>query len=93
MATNNFSSNSLSVLSPFTSASVVTPSDTVDLAQVTRGLQAHRSGNHNDVAISVIMMNDTSPVTLYIPNGQPIALRVKRVLVTGTDATSVVALY
>jgi hypothetical protein len=93
MPTNSFSSNSLSVLSPFTSASAVTPSNTVDLDQVTRGLQAHRSGGHAHVAISVIMMNDTSSVTLNIPNGVPIALRVKRVLVTGTDATSVVALY
>lgn len=93
MALNQFSGNSLSVLAPFTSAVVVTPNDSTDLAQITRGLQAHKSGNHSHVAVSVILMNDTTPVTLNVPNGYPFALRVKRVLLTGTDATSVVALY
>lgn len=93
MAANNFSSNSLSVLSPFTSAEVVTPDDVTDLAQVTRGLQVHRNGNHTHATINVLMMNDTTPVTLNVPNGYPFALRVKRVLATNTNATSVVALY
>lgn len=75
------------ISAPARSAAVVTPSDTVDLPEVTRAL-------HIDVAgdIAVIMADDTTSVTLKDVGGD-VAYMVKRVLATGTTATDIVALY
>lgn len=73
--------------SPATRAAAITPNDNADLPNVTRFLLVGVAGD-----VSVIMANDTSAVTLKLPAGiHP--LRVKRVRVTGTVATNLVALF
>lgn len=69
-------------------AIAVTPSDTVDLATVPRG--GLFIGVDGDIA--VIMADDTASVVFKNVSGF-IPLMVKRVLATGTTATSIVALY
>lgn len=69
-------------------ATVVTPSDTADLATVPRG--GLFIGVDGD--ITVIMADDTASVVFKNVSGF-IPLMVKRVLATGTTATSIVALY
>ena len=68
----------------------VTPSDTVDFTQGTaKALWIGGAGN-----VSVIAENDTVPVILTAAAaGQLIPLRVKRVRVTGTTATAIVAFF
>lgn len=68
----------------------VTPSDTVDLAAgIAKALWIGGAGN-----VRVIAENDTVAITLTAAAaGQLIPLRVKRVLATGTTATSIVAFF
>lgn len=91
--TNNFSQTDAGVVAPFTRAVAVTPNDTTDLAEVTRGINVHKGtgGSYTDVA--VIFSGDSAAVTLTIQTGTIVPIRVRRVLATGTDATRVVALY
>ena len=69
-------------------AFAITPDDATDLSFATRGIIVAVSGN-----VSVIMQNDTDPVTVYLAAGVQHALNVKRVRSTGTTATGIVGLY
>jgi len=67
----------------------VVPSDTVDLASPsTGGLCVGVDGD-----ICVILLDDTTPVTLKNRVAGDWPYVVKRVLATGTTATNIVALY
>lgn len=67
----------------------ITPSDTVDLLQPTRGLYIGGAGN-----VNVIFAGDTAATLLIAPAlGVPLPLRVKRVLAASTTATGIVGLY
>jgi hypothetical protein len=92
-ATNNFSSTDAAILAPYTDAVAITPSNTVDLAQVTRALHAHGAGSHHDVAVTLANDPDGTSVVLSIAKGDVLPIRVKRVWVTGTTATTIVGLY
>ena len=93
MPTNNFAQNHLSTLAPYTRAVAVTLSDTVDLVEIPRAINVHKSGS-TSVAVKVTMAGDTVPVTLNISEATTLPVRVSRVWLTGTDASaSVVALY
>jgi hypothetical protein len=75
--------------SPATRAVAITPHDSNDLADVTRGLYVGVSGD-----VRVILAGDTSAVTLTgLAAGMVHPLRVKRVLSTSTTATGIVGLY
>lgn len=91
--TNNFSQTDQSVVAPYTRAVAITPNDTTDLAEVTRGLNVHKGTGGATTDVAVIMAGDSSAVTLTIECGYIVPLRVRRVLATGTDATRVVGLY
>lgn len=70
-------------------AAVVTPSDTVDLAFVSRALYVGGAGN-----ITVIMAGDGSTVLFSaVPAGLVLPIRVNRVKATGTTATLIVAMW
>lgn len=75
------------ISAPARSAFAVTPSDTEDLAEVSRALHIGVAGD-----IAVIMADDTTPIVLKDVGGD-VAYMVKRVLATGTTATDIVALY
>lgn len=69
-------------------AAAVTPSDTLDLERVTRGLYIGASGN-----VTVVMEIDDTQVTFVgVPAGSILPIRVRRVMSTGTTAGSIVAM-
>jgi hypothetical protein len=70
----------------------VTPSDTEDLDEVPRALYASK-GASSHCSVSAILSGDTDPITLELARGEIVPVRVKRVRVTNTDATNIVALY
>lgn len=69
-------------------AEEVTPSDSVDLSQVSRGLYVGGSGD-----ISVVMKDGTTVTLKSVVAGSVLPVRVSRVRATSTTATDIVALY
>lgn len=65
----------------------VTPDDDADLAFRTRGLWV---GGTGDVAVQ--WPDGSDSIFVAVPAGTLLAIRVDRVLATGTDATNIVAL-
>jgi hypothetical protein len=91
MPINNFQAKDASLPS-YTRALAVTPNNSTDLAETTRAIMVdHATLQH--AMVSVILMGDTAAVTIPIRTGVVTPLRVTRVRVTGTDATTVIALY
>lgn len=68
-------------------AVAVTPDNSTDLALVTRAVYSHDGGN-----VACRFADATSAVFLFAA-GEIKPLRCARVLVTGTDATEITALY
>ena len=67
----------------------VTPSDTVSLPYVTRGLYVGVAGN-----VTVVLPNTTTAVTFVgVLAGSILPIQTSRVNATGTTAGSIVALY
>lgn len=87
-AVDNFSTEGVSLDSPYVDAAAVAPSDTNDLAAVTRGLYVGGAG-----ALTVITAAGNTVAFAAVPAGTTIRIRVSRVKLTGTAATSIVALY
>lgn len=73
---------------PATDGEAVTPSDTVDLAHVSRALWVGGAGN-----LQVIMQNGTTLVFSGVAAGTLLPLRVSRVKAASTTATLIVAIY
>lgn len=91
--TNNFAQNDTGIIAPFTRAVAITPNDTTDLVEVTRGLNVHKGTGGTTTDIKVLLSGDTDPVTLTFQVGFVVPIRARRVYATGTDATRIVALY
>lgn len=68
----------------------VTPSDSIDLPNgVCKALIVGSSGN-----LAVIGEDDSTAVTIFgLLSGQPVPVRVKRVMATNTSCTNITALY
>jgi hypothetical protein len=78
-----------SLIGGFGEANVIAPSDTVDLEKFTRGIWVGGVGN-----VVVNMASDDQVITFVaVPAGTLLPIRVSRVLLTGTDATSLIGLY
>lgn len=75
----------------YADAAVITPSDTAVLPRYTKGLCIHGGGSHHNVAVR--MKNGTTLTITGLAIGVIHALQVDQVLATGTNATTVVALY
>lgn len=77
---------------PARGAAAVTPSDSADLAYVTRGLFIGVGGN-----LAVIMADDAEASTVVVfkglAAGQILPIAVRRVRNTSTTATDIVALW
>ena len=91
MPTNKFSSREASLPS-YTRAVAITANDSTDLVETTRAVVVdHALDQHANV--SMILMGDTAAVTIPVRVGQPFPVRATRIRVTGTNASSIVALY
>jgi hypothetical protein len=86
-ASDDFSSYAGSPTTPATRAVAITPSDSVDLANVTRSLYCGGSG-----AIALITMGGDTVTFSNVQAGQILPIRVSRVLATGTTAANLLGL-
>lgn len=86
-ATDNQSTLFKGLTSPADTAEAVTPSDSVDLTNVSRALWVGGAGN-----ISVIMGNGATVLFSGIAAGTLLPIRVSRVKSTSTTATLIVAI-
>lgn len=72
---------------PYSEATVVTPSDTVDFAEVPRGIYVGATGN-----IAVVMGG--TPITFTgVLAGRVLNIKPTRINATATTATGLIALY
>ena len=83
---DQFRHHAQSLESPATRIAEIVPSDTADLAFVTRAISVAQAG-HLQVVTSG---GDTGRV--FVAAGVPFPLRVSRILATGTTATGIVGL-
>ena len=80
--------NSIPSSNPAGYAAAVTPSDTVDLTSVARGLYVGVAGN-----VNVVMPDGATVLFANAGSGTILPVNVRRVMATSTTATSIVALY
>lgn len=76
------------LIDPAEKAFSVTPSDTADLTQVTRGLYVGVSGN-----VKVDMVSGDTLTFVAMAAGVVHPLQVKKVYSTGTDATDIIGVF
>lgn len=91
MPTNNFAQTDPAINAPYNRAVTITPSDSVDLTEITRALNI--SAAVSPTTVKVILSGDTVAVTLSLQTGKVYPIRASRVYATGTTATTVIALY
>ena len=82
-----FNNVSQGLESPATRLEDVTPSDTADLAYVTRALNVASNGTVR------VTTKDGDTATVTVAAGIPFPVRVRRVWSTGTTATGIVAMF
>jgi hypothetical protein len=86
---DNFERFDTNLDSPGKNAFTVTPSNADDLAVYSRAIYVGNTGN-----VNVIMAGDaTNTLFVGVPSGSTLNVRVKKVWVTGTTATNIVAIY
>jgi hypothetical protein len=81
MATDSFSSNSSGLESPAVDVFPITPNDSADLSFVTRAIRAQTAGT-----VACVMVNGQTRNLQFLA-GETRAVRVARVLSTGTTAS------
>ena len=86
--TDSFKTFTKSITSPIDDGFAVTPNDSVDLPNVTRGIMVATAGN-----VSVVLNSDTSLVLPALQPGAVYPIRAKRINQTGTVATGIVGLF
>ena len=74
--------------SPANGGEPVIPSDSVNLTEISRSLYIGAAGD-----ISVEMGDGTNLTFIAVPAGMILPIQVKKVLATGTTATSIVAIW
>ena len=87
MATDNFSRQQTLTADPATNAVLITPSDAVDLATVTRAVYVGGAGD-----MKVTMQDSGTVLFSGIPAGTTLPIRVSRIWATTTTATLIIAL-
>jgi hypothetical protein len=91
MAVESFAPDSARLTSPARNAAAVTPSDTVDLPYVSRGIYVGGLGNLKVVMASP--MGDATVTFTAVPVGVLLPIAVSRVMATGTTAANLVAIW
>ena len=88
---NKFAQADRSTTAPYTRATTITTSDTVDVTEIPRALNVYAVTS--PTTVKVILQDDTVAVTLYLQTGVNHTIRPSRIYATGTTATAIVALY
>lgn len=88
LAVDVFSDNAAGLSSPVTNALAITPSDTDELAQVTRGVYVAVSGT-----LKVDMVDSGTVTFTALSAGVIHPIRCKKIYSTGTAATGIVAVW
>jgi hypothetical protein len=86
-ATDTFSRFQTQASDPATNAVLITPSDSEDLATVTRAVYVGGAGD-----MKVTMQDSGTVLFSGIPAGTTLPIRVSRIWATTTDATLIIAL-
>ena len=86
-ATDSFSRFQTQASDPATNAVLVSPSDSEDLATVTRAVYVGGAGD-----MKVTMQDSGTVLFSGIPAGTTLPIRVSRIWATTTDATLIIAL-
>ncbi len=84
---DRFSDHSAGLTAPASHGFAITPSDTLDLAEVTRAIYVGGSGN-----VSVIMSSGAEIALIGLPAGTVLPIRARRIKLSGTNATNLVGL-
>jgi len=87
-AVDNFAGRPDAIAASATNATAVTPSDSVDLDFVTKGVYVGVVGN-----ISVIMLGGQTTTFNAVPAGTLLPIRVTRIRASSTTATGITALW
>ncbi|MCE7999713.1 MAG: hypothetical protein HEP70_12700 [Rhodobiaceae bacterium] len=85
---DEFNSHVPGLESPATYAETVTPSDSVELAHISRAIYVGGTGD-----LAVTMKEGGSVTFKNVIGGTVLAIRVGRVLSSGTTATDIVGMY
>lgn len=88
MPTDHHSNQQEGLTSPYNDAAVVTPSDSTDLANITRAIYVGSQGT-----ITVRMAGSGNDIQFDLDKHELLPIRVVRVLATGTSADNIVALW
>lgn len=88
MAAADLANKSNNVVDPASNAAAVTPNDSTDLAATSRALFVGGAGN-----IAVTMAGGQSITFTGVTAGAVLPIRVTRILLTGTTATNIVAVW
>jgi hypothetical protein len=72
---------------PINKAFVISPNDSVTLANTTSGIHANASGNAN-----VIFLNSTTGTIIYLNQGSIYPYRITKVFQTGTTCNNLMGL-
>lgn len=72
---------------PLINAFVITPNDSVNLANTTSGIHANASGNAN-----VVFLNSTTGIIINVVQGSFYPYRLTKVFQTGTTANNLIGL-
>ena len=87
-ATDNFSRQQTLTGDPATNAVLITPSDSVDLTNVSRAVYVGTTGN-----MKVTMQDSGTVLFTGIPAGTTLPIRVSRIWSTTTTASTILALW
>lgn len=88
MTRDRFGENSPALHLPASYAAAVTPSDTVNLTNLSRGLYVGSAGN-----VSCLTAGGDTVTLANVPAGSLLPVRLKRVNSTGTTASNMVVLW
>lgn len=87
-ATDIFSSTREGTQGPATAAAAITPSDTGEMAYVSRAVYVGATGN-----VRLVMKNGATVTLQNVPAGALLPVRVRKVMATGTTASGLVAFW
>jgi hypothetical protein len=87
-ATDDFPNQTVGLDSPYTHLAAVTPNDSTDLTNVTRGIFVGGAG-----ALKVTTVGGESVTLTGVAAGSVLRIRATRIWSTGTTATTIAALW